>query len=125
MREFNSLTSTLILKRLNPSREESRPWCQAWRRSTPALADTRELIDVYPRGATKAVKALLYSATPDNPGFSAEMLTSESSAASIIGKARGPSGSNREYLLKMAEWLEEVGERDVHIETLVRLMPPE
>jgi len=86
---------------------------------------TRELIDVYPRGATNAVKALLYSATPDNPGFSAEMLNSESTAASIIGRAHGPSGPNREYLLKMAHWLEEVGERDEHIETLVRLMPPE
>ena len=84
---------------------------------------TRELIDVYPRGESTAVKALLYSATPENPGFCVEMIGDPATASAIIGRAHGPSGPNREYLLKMAQWLEQVEERDDHIEALVRLMP--
>ena len=90
---------------------------------------TREIIEVVPRdadgGASAArapVEALLYSATPDNPNFSAEMLRDTAEAARVIGAASGPSGPNRDYLLNMAAWLEAEGEHDPHIAALVQLM---
>jgi cation transport protein ChaC len=85
---------------------------------------TQALIDVEPRDGRPPVRALLYSATADNPGFRASMLADEAAAAAVIGTAHGPSGANREYLVRLAEWLAEVSERDPHIERLVSLMPP-
>ena len=84
---------------------------------------TRELIDVTPAGGDgPPVRALLYSATPDNPGFAAEAIADLGGAAATIGAAHGPSGANREYLLQLASWLEQVAEQDAHVEELVRLM---
>ena len=86
---------------------------------------TREVIEVYPGDASRPpVRALLYAATPDNPGFRAAALRDLPASARTIGSAHGPSGPNREYLEKMAAWLKEQGEEDTHVEELVRLMPP-
>jgi cation transport protein ChaC len=85
---------------------------------------TREIIDVQRRDGPP-VSALLYSATADNPGFSVALLADERAAARVIGTACGPSGPNLEYLLKLASWLDDVGERDPHIEALVTALPPQ
>lgn len=92
---------------------------------------TREIIEVYPQGSpgtagndehVQPVRALLYSATPDNPGFDPKALSDLPSAAATIGSAHGPSGPNREYLERLALWLKEVDEPDEHIEALVGLL---
>lgn len=96
-------------------------------------------------GAPAPVRALLYTATPDNPGFDrqvrgaapplhartsltaarAQALLDLDAAAATISRAIGPSGSNREYLLELSRFLHSVGERDDHIESLVaRLSAP-
>ena len=91
---------------------------------------TRELITVYPTTREQAgtspsqpVRALLYSATPDNPNFDPEALRDVPAAAATIAAATGPSGPNREYLERLAQWLAEVGERDEHVEALMGLLP--
>ena len=65
---------------------------------------TREVIEVQPAGSDGArpVRALLYSATPENPNFSSMALTDLSAAARTIATAHGPSGPNIEYLTKLA-----------------------
>jgi len=89
---------------------------------------TRDIVEVLPAGADAAqrppVRALLYSATPDNPGFAADALADLPAAARTIAYSRGPSGRNRDYLEALAKWLDEVGERDEHVAELMRLMPP-
>uniref|UniRef100_A0A7S3JR24 glutathione-specific gamma-glutamylcyclotransferase n=1 Tax=Aureoumbra lagunensis TaxID=44058 RepID=A0A7S3JR24_9STRA len=56
-------------------------------------------------------KALIYSATIDNPNFVPELASHTSSAlekaATLIAHSHGPSGPNREYLLKLADVLPE------------------
>ena len=70
------------------------------------------------------VRALVYSATCDNPLFSPAMLADPAAAALTIASAHGPSGANRDYLESLAAWLREVGEEDAHVAALMRLLPP-
>ncbi|MCT7654388.1 gamma-glutamylcyclotransferase [Oceanimonas sp. NS1] len=44
--------------------------------------------------------------------------------AAQIAHAHGPSGSNRDYLLNLAEALARQGVRDDHVAGLVALLPP-
>lgn len=85
---------------------------------------TRELIEFQPRDGSPPVSALLYSATPDNPNFTAEAIADQATAAYTIGTAVGPSGPNRDYLLNLSRWLQSVGEADEYIDELVSKMPP-
>ena len=62
--------------------------------------------------------------TIDNPNFSSAHLSDASTAARTIATAHGPSGANRDYLTQLAAWLEKVGERDEHVEELMRRLPP-
>jgi cation transport regulator ChaC len=57
--------------------------------------------------------ALAYVATPDNPHW-AGPASPEELARQIVG-ASGPSGSNVEYVLKLAEHLRDMGGRDEHV----------
>lgn len=50
-------------------------------------------------------RALLYTATTDNPNFS---LPSVEEAANTIASAVGPSGPNRDYLFSLSEYLQRV-----------------
>ena len=92
---------------------------------------TREIIEVFPQQLPTAgvaeppqpVRALLYSATSENPGFDPDALHDVPRAAATIGAAHGPSGPNREYLERLAHWLQEVDERDEHVEQLMSLLP--
>ena len=69
------------------------------------------------------VRALLYTATPDNPNFSPAALADLRSSAHTIATARGPSGPNIDYLRQLAAWLAQVGEADAHVERLLELLP--
>ncbi len=64
------------------------------------------------------VPGTLYVAAEDNPAFlgPADM----AAMAEQILRARGPSGSNRDYLLKLDQALREIGETDAHIVELAR-----
>jgi len=80
---------------------------------------TRELIDVTPSDKSlPPVRALLYTATPDNPNFDPGAVMNMAAAAELIACTVGPSGPNCDYLLALATFLEEQGERDAHVEYL-------
>lgn len=64
-------------------------------------------------------QALMYVATPDNPSFAGDTPLPE--LASIIAARRGPSGSNVEYLLQLADALRAMGVDDPHVFALEAL----
>jgi cation transport regulator ChaC len=79
----------------------------------------RELVDVTPSDKTRAtVRALLYTATPDNPNFFPFAVRDVEAAARIIARTTGPSGPNVDYLYALAQFLQTEGERDAHVEGL-------
>ncbi len=65
-------------------------------------------------------RALMYVATPHNPSFAGA--TPEAEIAEIIAARAGPSGSNREYLSKLAEALRSMGVDDPHVFALEALL---
>jgi len=88
---------------------------------------TRDVVEVTPVEVGRpAVRALLYTANPDNPHFSppASLRSRDSleATAALIAEAVGPSGDNAYYLLQLAAFLESVGERDEHVEGLAALV---
>lgn len=66
--------------------------------------------------------ALIYLATPENPEWLGP--DSPERMASQIVKAKGPSGANLDYLLRLQTALEELGERDEHVDLLARHAQP-
>jgi cation transport regulator ChaC len=59
------------------------------------------------------VSALVYVATPANPNYLGPASLDE--IALQVAGARGPSGDNREYVVRLAETLREHGARDSHV----------
>lgn len=57
--------------------------------------------------------ALMYVATPDNPSFAGDTPLAE--LAGIISERHGPSGTNLDYLLQLAEALRAMGVDDPHV----------
>ena len=77
---------------------------------------SRDVVDVERAsadGGAGSVRALVYSATPDNPNFVRP--TSIDAAAATVAAAVGPSGPNPEYVFALERWLREVGEEDAHV----------
>lgn len=64
--------------------------------------------------------ALLYVAAPDNPNFVGHAPLAD--IAAIVRIAEGPSGSNREYVVRLDESLIEMGGRDPHVSELAQLI---
>lgn len=64
--------------------------------------------------------ALMYVATPDNPSYLGAAPLAEI-AAQVLA-ARGPSGSNVEYVLRLADALAAMGAEDEHVAELARLV---
>jgi glutathione-specific gamma-glutamylcyclotransferase len=60
-----------------------------------------------------AFDALVYIATPDNEAFLGEASTA--AIAQHIKTSHGPSGSNEEYLLRLAQALREMNAHDAHV----------
>lgn len=58
-------------------------------------------------------EGLIYLATEDNPAFLGDAPLA--AMAEQIANAHGPSGTNREYLLNLAQSLRELGSEDAHI----------
>ena len=64
--------------------------------------------------------ALTYVATADNRNFLGHAPLEE--IAAQVRSARGPSGDNVEYVLKLAESLREIGADDDHVFALARML---
>jgi len=63
---------------------------------------------------------LVYVATPDNPNYLGPAETD--AIVRQVRASRGPSGSNDEYVLRLAEALREIGAEDDHVFELERLL---
>ena len=66
------------------------------------------------------VDGITYNAAHNNHAYLGPASMSE--LAAHISRSRGPSGSNSEYLLKLADALREIGEQDEHIFELEALL---
>ncbi len=74
-----------------------------------------------PKPATPTARtALVYMAAPGNPQWLGP--GPDEALARHIGRSHGPSGSNREYLLRLRDALRELGEHDGHVEALAALL---
>lgn len=62
------------------------------------------------------VEGVVYVADQQNPAFLGPASTED--LARHIHLSHGPSGSNRDYVLQLAQSLRELGERDSHVEAL-------
>ena len=71
-------------------------------------------------GSAEVVEGLIYLATPDNAAFLGAAPLSQMAAQ--IAKAKGPSGSNSEYLLNLEQALQELGVQDWHVTALASLV---
>lgn len=65
-------------------------------------------------------QAVVYLAGPSNPQYVGPLTVAE--IAAVVRSAHGPSGSNREYVQRLAESLAQAGEHDEHVAELVRLL---
>ena len=72
--------------------------------------------DGRPATVNEIVPGVSYIAAPGNPAFLGP--ASEDDIATHIARCSGPSGSNRDYLLKLAAALDELGECDKHVQAL-------
>jgi cation transport regulator ChaC len=70
--------------------------------------------------AQGALEALVYVAEPGNPQYLGPAPLED--IARVVLAARGPSGTNVDYLLRLADALAGAGERDAHVEALARLV---
>jgi cation transport protein ChaC len=68
----------------------------------------------------ETVPGVFYVADSDNPAFLGPAPIAE--VASHIATSHGPSGSNRDYLLQLADALRELGDEDPHVLQLASLL---
>jgi cation transport regulator ChaC len=80
----------------------------------------RHDIEIVLDGLETAVPGLLYVASPENPAFLGPAPIEE--LADHIASARGPSGSNRDYLLQLADALRTLEDEDPHVLALESLL---
>lgn len=69
------------------------------------------------------VEALVYVAKPNNPNYAGP--DELGAIARQVRHSHGPSGPNREYLLKLHEALQELGWEDSHVAQLAALVEEE
>lgn len=69
---------------------------------------------------TSVAEGLVYIATPANPNYLGPAPLA--AIAAQVARARGPSGSNAEYVLRLAESLRELAFHDEHVFELARLV---
>lgn len=69
---------------------------------------------------SRTVQGTLYVARPDNPAFLGEAPLPE--LARHIRTSHGPSGSNVDYVLRLADALRELGDEDPHVLALEALL---
>ncbi len=84
----------------------------------------RVVTEIYGRDEPRPIgRALAYVATDRNPGFVGPAPLAE--IAEVIRSARGPSGSNRDYLLALERTLAEIRVTDDHVSALADLVCPD
>lgn len=66
------------------------------------------------------IRALVYIATADNPHYLGPQPLEE--IARVVRACHGPSGSNREYVLRLAAALADMDASDPHVAALARLV---
>jgi cation transport regulator ChaC len=74
-----------------------------------------------PSGDVQVIRCVVYRATPSNPAWLGP--NSYAAMAQHIARSHGPSGSNREYLLRLHHALSVAQLRDPHVSHLVSLLP--
>lgn len=74
------------------------------------------------QGAGIVDDVLVYVADASNPNFMGAL--EDETIASVARVAHGPSGSNLEYVLRLAEALDEMGINDPHVSAVARLLRP-
>jgi cation transport regulator ChaC len=74
----------------------------------------RRELDVHFRDSARLpIRALVYVASQRNPNYLGPAPDGE--IAEQVRRSHGPSGPNREYVLRLADWLRDVGAVDDHV----------
>jgi cation transport regulator ChaC len=81
---------------------------------------TRATLTAQQRDPQTEIDALVYVAGADNPSFLGPAPVEE--IAGIVRVRHGPSGSNLDYVLRLAEALIDIGAEDPHVFELARLL---
>lgn len=68
----------------------------------------------------RSLPALMYIATDDNPSYVGPAPID--AIARVVRACHGPSGSNIEYVLRLAQALDDIGASDPHVNELARLL---
>lgn len=80
----------------------------------------RHTTDIVLSDSASTVQGVVYVARPENPAYLGA--ASEAEVAAHIAGARGPSGSNRDYLLQLAAALRDLDDHDPHVRALELLL---
>jgi cation transport regulator ChaC len=84
--------------------------------------ERRDVELALPGDAERLGGAVVYLATPGNPNYLGPAPLD--AIARQVRAARGPSGANREYVLRLAASLRELGAEDAHVFALEALVAP-
>jgi cation transport regulator ChaC len=110
----------------------ARCWGVAYRIATERVEEVLTHLDFREQGGyerhlvhletreSSLLKAVVYVAGPSNPHYLGPATLE--AIAEVVRSARGPSGSNRDYVRLLAEALAQAGEHDPHVAELVRLL---
>lgn len=110
----------------------AKTWGRAFELEGEVAAEVLGALDVREQGGyvraeldvwlspTHHIQALTYIATPQNPDYLGEASIPE--IARQVERARGPSGPNREYALRLAQALRDMGADDPHVFALERAL---
>lgn len=81
---------------------------------------TRAVLSAHEREPQTEIDVLVYVASADNPSYVGPAPLEE--IAGIVRVRQGPSGSNLDYVKRLAEALIDMGAEDPHVFDLVRLL---
>jgi cation transport regulator ChaC len=110
----------------------ARCWGMAYRIATERVEEVLAHLDFREQGGYERhrvkletreplpLDALVYVAGPSNPHYLGPSTLEE--IAAVVRSAHGPSGSNLDYVRRLAQALAEAGEQDAHVMELVRLL---
>jgi cation transport regulator ChaC len=111
---------------------DARCWGVAYRIAAERVEEVLAHLDVREQGGYERhqvlletcepphLEAVVYVAGPSNPHYLGPASLEE--IAAVVRSARGPSGSNRDYVKLLADALVQAGEHDPHVTELVRLL---
>ncbi len=110
----------------------ARCWGMAYRISPERVEEVLAHLDVREQGGYErhgvlletrecvTLEAVMYVAGPANVHYMGPATLEE--IAGVVRFAQGPSGSNRDYVQRLAEALTQAGEHDAHVAELMRLL---